>query len=91
MDKNKIANALKFNPQLDAAPQIIAKGKGIVAQNIIEKALENDVPIYEDEKLSRQLVQLEVGSEIPFELYEVVAEVLVFIAQIDGGKNDVSK
>ena len=86
MDKNKIASALKFNPQLDAAPQIVAKGKGIVAQNIIDKAIESNVPIYEDEKLSRQLIQLEVGSEIPYALYEVVAEVLVFITQIDGGK-----
>lgn len=82
-DKVKVANALRFDPEKDAAPQIIAKGIGLVAENIIKKAEENDVPIYVDEKLSNQLKQLEIGEQIPFELYEVVAEVLVFIGTVD--------
>lgn len=85
-DKLKVANALRFDPEKDAAPQIIAKGIGLVAENIIKKAEENDVPIYVDEKLSNQLKQLEIGEQIPFELYEVVAEVLVFIGTVDQKK-----
>lgn len=84
--KVKIANALRFDPEKDAAPQLIAKGIGLVAENIIKKAEEHNVPIYEDEKLSQQLKQLEIGEQIPFELYEVVAEVLVFIGSVDQKK-----
>jgi len=79
----KIANALKFDPNVDTAPQLIAKGVGLVADNIIKKAKENNVPIYVDNKLSNQLKQLEIGDQIPFELYEVVAEVLIFIGGVD--------
>lgn len=86
VQKVRIANALKFDPEKDAAPQLIAKGIGLVAENIIKKAEENNVPIYEDEKLSNQLKQLEIGDQIPYELYEVVAEVLVFIGTIDQKK-----
>lgn len=84
--KRKIANALRFDPEADNAPRLVAKGVGVVAENIIKSARENDVPIYEDEKLSSQLKQLEVGDQIPYELYEVVAEVLVFIANVDQRK-----
>ena len=79
----KIANALKFDPSVNTAPQLIAKGVGLVADNIIKKAKENNVPIYVDNKLSNQLKQLEIGDQIPFELYEVVAEVLIFIGGVD--------
>lgn len=86
LEKVKVANALRFDPEKDAAPQIIAKGIGLVAENIIKKAQENEVPIYVDEKLSNQLKQLEIGEQIPYELYEVVAEVLVFIGTVDQKK-----
>lgn len=86
-DKLKIANALKFNPNEDAAPQLIAKGLGLIAENIIKKAEEHDIPVYVDEKLSNQLKQLEIGDQIPYELYEVVAEVLVFIGSVDQSKD----
>lgn len=85
-DKIKIANALKFNPNEDAAPQLIAKGVGLIAENIIKRAEQHDVPIYEDERLANQLKQLELGDQIPYELYEVVAEVLVFIGAVDQKK-----
>ncbi|GAB6109247.1 EscU/YscU/HrcU family type III secretion system export apparatus switch protein [Fusibacter bizertensis] len=87
-NKTKIANALRFNPEIDAAPQLIAKGVGLIAENILRKAKEYDIPIYEDEKLSNQLKQLELGDQIPYELYEVVAEVLVFIGQVDQSKKN---
>jgi len=82
-NSNKMASALKFNPDEDVAPQMIAKGLGYVADHIIETAKKNDVPIYVDEKLTTQLQNLEIGQTIPYDLYEVVAEVLVFISKID--------
>lgn len=88
MDKNKIASALKFNPSKDAAPQVIAKGVGLVAENIIQVAKDSDIPVYVDPKLANSLRALEIGEMIPEDLYEIVAEVLVFIAQLDkGAKN----
>ena len=81
--KRKLATALKYSFEDASAPKVVAKGKGVVAENIIEKAEESDIPIYEDEKLSRQLYNLEIGQEIPPELYHVIAEVLVFISKLD--------
>lgn len=85
-NKRKIATALKYRKDKDAAPKVVAKGKGEVAKNIEKVAEEHDVPIYKDEKLSRQLYNLEIGDTIPEELYNVVAEVLVYIAKIDKKK-----
>ena len=65
------------------APKILAAGKGEVAERIIETAKENDVPFYQDHKLAGTLAKLEIGSTIPPELYEVVAEILVFVDDMD--------
>jgi len=83
MDKNKKAVALKYDKKSGSAPKVLAKGKGLVADKIIETAENNEVPVFVDEKLSNQLMQLEIGQEIPESLYAVVAEVLVFISKID--------
>ncbi len=82
-DKRKIATALKYDRGRDDVPRLVAKGMGLIAENIIEKAEEHDIPVYQDERLSRQLYNLSLGEDIPPELYEVVAEVLVFIAKMD--------
>ncbi|NLK20994.1 MAG: hypothetical protein GX308_02645 [Epulopiscium sp.] len=65
------------------APKVLAKGKGIVAENIMDKAKEKDIPILEDPKLANLLTELEIGAFIPAELYEVVAEILVFVGNMD--------
>lgn len=83
MSEEKVASALKYNLGEDAAPKLIAKGRGFMADKIVEKAEEAGVSVYKDAKLARQLQNLEVGMEIPRELYEVVAEVLIFIAEAD--------
>ena len=80
--KTKTAIALEYEPE-DAAPKIIATGKGIVAERIIEAAKEADVPIHEDSKLADTLSRLEIGEMIPPELYEVLAEILVFVDAMD--------
>lgn len=78
----KTAVALAYNPG-DVAPTILATGKGELAEKIIDKAKENDVPLYKDNKLANTLSKLEIGDAIPPELYEVVAEILVFVDDMD--------
>lgn len=81
--KDKIAAALKYNPSEDRSPKLVAKGLGYVAEAILKKGEESNIPVYQDEKLSKQLYNLSLGEEIPEELYEIVAEVLIFIARLD--------
>ena len=83
-EKNKIkqAIALSYNPD-DDAPKVIASGKGALAERIIEKAQEADVPVHRDDKLADTLSRLDIGDMIPPELYEVVAEILVFVDAMD--------
>ena len=80
--KEKTAVALAYTPG-ERAPKILATGKGLVAEKIIEVAEENDVPQYEDSELAETLSKLEIGDMIPPELYEVVAEILVFVNDMD--------
>ena len=83
--KVKTAVAVAYEPG-DKAPKILASGKGEVAEKIIAKAKENDVPFYKDNKLAETLSKLEIGDAIPPELYEVVAEILVFVDDMDEGE-----
>ncbi len=80
--KPKQAIALEYDPD-DEAPRVIASGKGELAERIIEKAKEADVPVHRDDKLADTLSRLEIGDMIPPELYEVVAEILVFVDSMD--------
>lgn len=78
--KNKqTAVALHYDKDTDNAPKIVAKGKGVLAEKIIEIARKNDIPVYEDADLIEILSKLDLGQEIPPELYKLIAEVLVFI------------
>ena len=88
--KNKVkqAIALEYNPSEDA-PKVIASGKGVLAEKIIEKAKESDVPIHRDDKLADTLSRLEIGDMIPPELYEVVAEILLFVDSMDKLKSKI--
>ena len=89
-EKVKTAVALAYNPG-DAAPKILATGKGEVAEKIIETAKANDVPFYQDNKLADTLSRLEIGDAIPPELYDVVAEILVFVDDMDKMKAKLAK
>ncbi len=77
-NKQLQAVAIKYDPG-EVAPKIIATGKGKVAEKIIETAKENDVALHKDSKLANTLSKLDIGEYIPPELYEVVAEILVFV------------
>ncbi|MCL2052702.1 MAG: EscU/YscU/HrcU family type III secretion system export apparatus switch protein [Lachnospiraceae bacterium] len=80
--KLKQAVALSYDPD-EAAPKVIASGRGKLAEKIIEKAQEAQVPVHRDEKLADTLSRLDIGEMIPPELYEVVAEILVFVDAMD--------
>lgn len=80
--KSKTAVALSYELE-DTAPKVIASGKGYLAEKIIDKARENDVPLHKDSKLAGTLSKLEIGECIPPQLYDVVAEVLVFVDRVD--------
>ncbi|MBR3307018.1 MAG: EscU/YscU/HrcU family type III secretion system export apparatus switch protein [Lachnospiraceae bacterium] len=81
-NKKKTAIALEYDP-VDSAPRVIASGTGRLADKIIEKAKEAKVPVHKDSKLADTLSRLEIGEMIPPELYEVVAEILVFVDAMD--------
>ncbi|MBQ9766792.1 MAG: EscU/YscU/HrcU family type III secretion system export apparatus switch protein [Lachnospiraceae bacterium] len=88
--KSKIAVALEYEPS-EAAPKIIASGRGHVAEKIIEKAVEENVPLHRDDKLAGTLSKLEIGDAIPPELYEVVAEIFLFVDKVDKIKGKVNQ
>lgn len=80
--EKKTAVALEYEAG-DQAPKVIATGKGVLAEKIIDVAKEANVPIHKDEKLARSLSILDIGEYIPPELYSIVAEVLVFVDGMD--------
>lgn len=80
--KEKKAVALEYKEEY-YAPKVTAKGKGIVAENILEKAKEYGIETYIDEELLDSLMALSLGEEIPKELYEIVAKILVYVEDVD--------
>ena len=85
MPKNqpsKSAVALKYNPDKDYSPVVVASGHGRAAERIISLADESGVPIYRDDSAAALLSMLEVGQGIPPELYQVVAGIYVEIMKI---------
>lgn len=88
--KVKQAIALEYDPD-NEAPTVIASGKGALAERIIEIAKDADVPVHRDDKLADTLSRLDIGEMIPPELYEVVAEILVFVDAMDKIKAKLGK
>ncbi len=87
--KDKVAIALEYTPENDA-PVVIATGKGALAEKILDGAKKEDIPVYHDQSLAKTLSKLELGEMIPPELYEVIAEVLVFVDRMDHLKEKVA-
>ena len=79
----KEAIALSYNPLSSNGPTVVAKGKGKIAENILEQATLHEVPIHEDQNLVELLGQLDLNESIPEELYQAVAEVFAFIYHLD--------
>jgi len=87
MDKQKPtprqrAVAINYSPE-EIAPKILAKGAGLIAEKILENATDSDVPVYKDAALIDELTKLDLGEHIPPDLYEVVAQILIFISDMD--------
>jgi len=80
--RNQIAVALHYDKT--GAPRVVAKGKGTIGAKIIELAKAHDIPIEENEVLAGALSHVEIGDEIPEELYKAVAEVLIFVLRLTG-------
>ena len=84
--RQKKAAALRYQSKSDNAPKVIAKGKGKVAEKIIEIAKEHNIYIHNDPDLIEVLYQLDLNEDIPSELYVVVAELLAFVYSLNSGK-----
>jgi flagellar biosynthesis protein len=78
--KNQLAVALHYDRT--GAPRVVAKGKGTIGAKIVEVARAHDIPIEENEVLAGALSNVELGDEIPEDLYKAVAEVLVFVLRL---------
>jgi len=88
-EKKLTAVAVEYDKDKDGAPRIVAKGKGNIADKIIEIARKNDIPLYEDPDLIEVLSKLDLGQEIPPELYKLIAEVLVYVYKANGKAGNI--
>lgn len=82
-DKPKAAAALSFDVGKDAAPRVVAVGRGLLAARIEELARESGVPVYQDPQLAWTLSGLGLDREIPPELYEVVAQIIAWVYYLE--------
>jgi len=80
--RNQLAVALHYDRS--GAPRVVAKGRGTIGEKIIEVAKAHGIPIEENEVLAGALSNVELGDEIPAELYKAVAEVLIFVLRLSG-------
>jgi len=80
----KKAAAIRYDDKVDKVPKLVAKGQGIIADRIIEKAKEHNVHIKEDKDLVEALSTLDLFDEIPENLYAVVAMLLAELYRING-------
>lgn len=81
--ERKEAVALTYDKSGGDAPFVSAKGKGLIADSILAKAKEHDIPVQEDPSLVELLGKLNINEQIPEELYGAVAEVFAFIYKAD--------
>lgn len=80
--KIKKAAAIRYDAK-DVAPTVIAKGAGVVAEKIIKVGEQEKIAIVENKELVEELSRIELGDNIPPELYQIVAEVLIFVSDLD--------
>ncbi|MGL4741209.1 MAG: EscU/YscU/HrcU family type III secretion system export apparatus switch protein [Sarcina sp.] len=85
MNQRRKAVALRYKENFEA-PIVLAHGMGIIADKIIEKAKDNEVPIVYNKELSDLLCNIDVGENIPFEVYDAVASIIAYVTEIDSQK-----
>jgi flagellar biosynthesis protein len=81
--QQKRAVALRYDPNSDGAPKVIAKGRGRTAQQILDLAQKNAVPVRQDANLVQVLSRLNLDQEIPPEVYRAVAAILAFLNRVN--------
>ncbi len=84
-NKRQLAVALAYQNG-DAAPKVVASGRGLIAQAIIERAKEHGVYVHESEELVGMLMQVELDQHIPPQLYLAVAELLAWLYRLERGE-----
>jgi flagellar biosynthesis protein len=82
VEKPLVAAALQYDLEQDDAPKVIARGQRKIAEQILAEARKHNIPIHEDPDLVTALAGVNLGEEIPVELYHVVAEVLAYIYRV---------
>jgi flagellar biosynthesis protein len=87
----RAAAALQYDPVSSRPPEIVAAGRGLIAEQIVAIAKANNVPLREDAGLVEALSRLEIGSFIPRELYIIVAEVLAWVYRVDASAEPQSE
>ena len=88
-DNSKKAVALKYDSNKNNAPVIIASGSGYIADKVVEIAEESGIPVYKDDSLSVLLSQLDIGSEIPEELFSSVVDIYIYFLNFKHSKDEV--
>jgi flagellar biosynthesis protein len=88
-NKRQMAVALAYHSH-DAAPKVVAQGRGVIAQAIIDRAREHGVFVHESEELVGLLMQVELDQHIPPQLYMAVAELLAWLYRLEHGESPVN-
>lgn len=83
MNDRQLAVALKYLRSGDDAPRVVARGRGPLADRILELARRHNVPVHRDTDLAQVLVKLDLGETIPPELFKAVAEVLAYLYRMN--------
>lgn len=77
------AAVIRYDEDQDRAPAVVAHGKGAIAKQIIDLAKKHNIPLQEDESLVANLIDMDLGESIPPQLYAVIAEILLFIEEME--------
>lgn len=83
-DQRSLAVALAYAPG-DAAPKVVAKGRGLIAAEIVARAREHGIYVHESKELVALLAQVDLDDHIPPQLYVAVAELLAWLYKVEQG------
>ncbi|WP_214760049.1 EscU/YscU/HrcU family type III secretion system export apparatus switch protein [Exiguobacterium sp. s129] len=88
LTKRKTAAVVRYDESTDKAPVIVARGTGAVAEKILQEARARGVAVENNHSLLGHLLDLDLGDAIPPQLYDVMAEVLLLIEELDSIKGE---
>ncbi|MBM7704456.1 EscU/YscU/HrcU family type III secretion system export apparatus switch protein [Metabacillus iocasae] len=86
----KRATVIRYEENADQSPKVLAQATGAAAQQLVEQAQQRDIPVEENMVLLNHLLDLDLGEQVPPQLYAVIAEVLLFIQEIEKEEGDHS-